>query len=76
MQNLPETLRREAKRLAVSYKAFCDAIDENDALGICVWGDVLISAQNRLDVELVTIDQIRRNINDARAERTVLKIVA
>ncbi len=44
--------KKQAENLATDYKAFSDAVNANDDLGISVWGKMLLDTQKELDIEL------------------------
>lgn len=37
--------RKTARQLVVAYQGYCEAIANEDVLGVCVWGDMLMAAQ-------------------------------
>jgi hypothetical protein len=45
--------KKQAKLLAVSYRSFIQAIDEDDSLGVIVWGPILQRTQDETGVALL-----------------------
>jgi hypothetical protein len=55
--------KKNAKKLAVAYQAYCEATDKNDnANSIVVWGRMLIDAQTKTRVELLDAEVIEIKI--------------
>lgn len=53
----------EVKLLAVSYNAYCNAVQEEDSSGVSMWGCTLKRSQRVIGVELVPEERINNTIN-------------
>lgn len=56
----------QAKKLAVRYNAFLEAVHSDDARGIIVWGPMLDEIQN--EIGLVLASNVKLSVEIARRE--------
>jgi hypothetical protein len=61
--------QKAAKTLAVSYQAYMEYANTDDALGMIVWGPILLAAQVKTGVQLQDPDNVARRVARARIER-------
>ena len=69
-QGRDELTKDQAKKLAVRYHAYLEAIHSDDNLGIVVWGPMLEEIQNETNLVLlskinVRVEIARREMNEA-----------
>ena len=58
--------KTQAKSLAISYNAFCEAMDDDDILGQRVWGSDLLDVQNETGITLVKTITLKKCLNIAK----------
>lgn len=44
--------KEQAEQLATEYRAFSEALTNNDDLGISVWGKLLLQTQKEIGIEM------------------------
>lgn len=44
--------KEQAEQLATEYRAFSEAVTNNDDLGISVWGKLLLQTQKEIGIEM------------------------
>lgn len=55
--------KKQAERLAVSYAAWCEAVQSDDDLGVVVYGEMLLKIQNETGVVMRREYHIKRLIS-------------
>ena len=61
--------KENAYSLAIAYQSYMEACDKNDDLGICVWGELLLEAQDACGVRFLSSPVIRTVVEAARRRR-------
>lgn len=76
MIKMSKSARHAASGLAVAYSAYQMAREKDDDLGVVVWGNILIEAQDETGIMLTTTGNVRYFVNKAREHLATIAAIA